>query len=226
MTRVRSYYRTRDATIEGSVKYAIGENGKRIGFITTFFSDSKGRKGKRYEMPSAEFRRIIAQNIDKIEKRLGTRILRTSEGFIMSPLGAGYYGMPFRLANGNLLKISKDPTEGGSALFWKESQKKNPLLLSGTCKIYNVFSVKKLNKKFKKGRRYYYFIEREEVDVTFVPSPIRQYLSQFMNDFHVVCSSSTERSRRVYLNKAKITIEKLRRHAKGLAKVLGYLCCS
>ena len=222
MARVRSYYRSMNTSIDGAVKYAIGENGKRIGFITRYFSDSKGRGGKRYEMPSAEFRRIVAQNLSKIEKKLGTTLLRTSDGHILEPLGAGYYGMPFRLSNGNLLKISKDTTEGGSALFWKGSQRKNPSLLCGSCKVYNVFSVKKVSKKFKKGRRYYYFIEREEVDVTFVPSPLRQYLDQFMNEFHIVCSSETDRSRLVYLKKAKITVEQIRRHAPGLAKVLGY----
>jgi hypothetical protein len=207
----------------GTVRYAIGKNKKRIGFLTTFFSQDGRRRTKSLEVPSPEFRRIIAQNLEGIEKKLGSRILRTSNGHILSPLGAGHWGVVFRLTNGNVLKVSKDPTEGGSALFWKETQSKKPETLMGTAKVYNVFSVRKPMKSAKSGRRYYYFIEREEIDPeSYIPSPIRQYLNKFINEFHAFCSSSSANYSHLYLKRAKIALESLRKHAPGMAKALCY----
>lgn len=208
----RGYY---DDNIQGTVKYARTDDGKMLGFLTKV--KSKSKKSGRFEEPSAEFRRIIARNINKIEKRLGSKILRTSKGLIAGSLGSGYWGVVFRLSNGNVLKVSKDPTEGGSAAFWKEKQKSKPDLLKGTAKVYDVFSVKR-----KKDKRLFYFVEREEVDTqSYIPSPVRQYLNKFVDEFHMFCSSNSKYSY-LYLERAKIALEGLRRHSKGMAIALSY----
>ena len=201
----------------GAIKYARTKSGEMLGFLTKPRGSYRRRKSAAKESPSPEVRRIIAQNIDKIEKKLGTKFLRTNSGLINSPLGYGYFGVVFRLDNGNVLKVSLDTTEGGSAIFWKEHQEKNPKLLAGTAKVYKVFSIRRKDKK------YFYFIEREAVDAdSYIPYPVRQYLNKFIDEFHQFCSSDSKKYSYIYLERAKIAIEGLRRHSKGLADVLSF----
>lgn len=211
----RNNYESYASDVYGSVKHAKMSDGKMLGFIV---KNSRSKRTKTKEEPSPEVRRIIAQNIDKIEKQLGTRFLKTSDGVISKTLGSGYWGVVFRLANGNVLKVSTDTTEGGSAFFWKENQSKNPDLLSGTAKVYKVFSIRRA-----KDRKYFYFIEREEVDPTsYVPYQVRQYLNKFVDEFHQFCSTSSQRYAYLYLERAKIAIEGLARHSKSLSNVLSF----
>ena len=92
---------------ESIVRYARGKNGVKVGFLVGVKNPRKRRKTDRVELPRAEFRRVIAENLDKIEKILKTKFLRTKSGNIRLPLGAGYWGVAFLLENGNVLKISR-----------------------------------------------------------------------------------------------------------------------
>ena len=199
----------------GTIRYAKRTNGKRIGFIVAASRSERRRKSRLRESPSPEMRRLIAQNIDKIEKKLKSHILRTERGFIAMSLGEGHWGVAYRLTNGHVLKITRDPTEGGSALFWKESQKKNPKLLSGTAKVHKVFGVKKSDKT-------YYFIEREYVDVpNYCPVPIRQYLNKYVDEFNKFCTVDNKYSY-IYLERARLATEQLKKTTPGLSYVLQY----
>ena len=199
----------------GTIRYAIDSNRKRLGFIVSASRSGRRRKSRFKESPNPEMRRLIAKNIEKIEKKLKSRILRTERGFIAMSLGEGHWGVAYRLTNGNVLKITRDPTEGGSALFWKESQRKNPKLLSGSTKIYKVFGVKE-------NKKNYSFIEREYVDVpNYCPVPIRQYLSKYIDEFNNFCTINNKHSY-LFLERAQIAIEQLKRTTPGLSLCLSY----
>ena len=213
--RKRATFLNTDLEDWGTIRYAIGPNRKKIGFIVAGSRSNRRRKSRIKESPDPEMRRMIAQNLHKIEKRIKSHILKTERGFIAMSLGEGHWGVAYRLTNGHVLKITRDPTEGGSALFWKEAQKKNPKLLSGTTKIHNVFGVKK-------GKKKYYFIEREYVDVpNYCPIPIRQYLNKYVDEFNNFCTIDNKYSY-IYLERARIAIEQLKKTTPGLALALQY----
>jgi len=213
--RRRATFLNTDLEEWGTIRYAIDHEGKKLGFIVAGSRSKRRRKSRVKESPDQNMRSMIAKNLHKIEKKIKSRILRTENGFISMSLGEGHWGVAYRLTNGNVLKITRDPTEGGSALFWKESQRKNPKLLSGTTKIFNVFGVKKRTTK-------YFFIEREYVDVpNYCPIPIRQYLNKFVDEFNNFCSINNKYSY-IYLERARIAIEQLKKTTPGLALVLQY----
>ena len=111
--------------------------GKNSWVVFTVFG--QGKNSGVY--PSAKIRRAIAPNLNEIESYIGTRFTRT-KGRIVAPIGAGAWGVVFKLEDGTCLKVSTDPVEGANALFFMKAQAKQPSLLDGTAKIYNVFKIK------------------------------------------------------------------------------------
>ena len=55
----------------GTIRYALGHDRKKVGFIVASSRSNRRRKSRIKESPSPEMRRMIAQNLHKIEKKHG-----------------------------------------------------------------------------------------------------------------------------------------------------------
>ena len=180
------------------------------------------------ETPKAELRRVIAWNINKIEKRIKTQFSRSKKtsilfpnksGSIVLPFGQGSYGAVFRLLDGRVIKITTDETEAAAAIFWKISQNKNPKLLNGTAAVYDVF------KMYNKQKKEYYGIVREEVDIPIMcPRILENTLDRYICHFLDYCAIKNRKSTLalIELNRSRIALSSVKLVSKGLGNALEY----
>ena len=198
---------------QGPVRKAKLADGSMIGFTVDTIHKSTNRRTKIKEYPNKKMRDAIAKNLHKIEKRLGIKLLRTNKGDIAQPEGSGYFGTAFLLEDGKIFKVSLDETEGGSSLFWMESQKKNSRLLAGSAKVFDVF-------QFKERKDTFYCSVREYVGIDYIPPSIRLYLGKYVQEFHGFCMGPDEDDASFSLERSKIAIEQLKKTAPGIAYCL------
>ena len=193
--------------------------GKKGWIVFTVVGDFGQPTTKASLLPSARFRRVIAQNIDAMESYIGTQFTRAADGRIVSVIGGGAWGVVFRLENGSCLKVSADPVEGANALFWKQRQAKKPSLLSGTTKVYDVFKIKdKQGKLFSCVRREYVDIPR------YFPASLEGGLRIYQDNLIMLCQSRSKLDARknVWFQAARMGLDTARPKAKGLVTALSY----
>ncbi len=193
--------------------------GKQTWVTFTVVGDFGRPTAKSSLLPSARFRRAIAQNIEEMEAFMGTNFSRAADGRIVSVIGGGAWGVVFRLENGSCLKVSADPVEGANALFWKQRQVKKPSLLSGTTKVYDVFKIKdKQGKLFSCVRREYVDIPR------YFPTSLEAGLRLYQDNLIMLCESRSQMQSRknIWFQAARMGLETAKPKAKGLVNALAY----
>jgi hypothetical protein len=129
--------------------------------------------------PEGWLRETLALNLEKIEARIGTRLVR-SGGVISRPLGCGAFGCVFRLEDGRVFKITSDDSEGAYSLWIyrlqqaKARTKVGPVL-AVTARVDDVFRFPR-RKRVDGQLAVIYGIVREQVGSAShaIPRPLRK----------------------------------------------------
>ena len=180
--------------------------------------------------PEAWLRLAVAKNLENIEDRMGTTILREKK-IINIPLGCGAYGCVFQLADGRVLKVTSDEAEGPLSYWIMGLQKKGQKIkgfhiLEMTSKIDDVFAFPNRVKLYGENSPVYGIV-REEVapPEVRIPEKLMDAVDFYTDGWDSYCQTDERGGRVIGVAVARLGLKKIRRsgtHGRAMASLLEY----
>ncbi|MAG25772.1 hypothetical protein CMI47_09360 [Candidatus Pacearchaeota archaeon] len=180
--------------------------------------------------PEVWLRLAVAKNLDKIEDRIGTTILREHRT-ITAPLGCGAFGCVFRLADGRVLKVTSDEAEGPLSFWVLRMQRKRKVIkghpiISMTAKMHDVFLFPKKVQLYGEWAPVYGIV-REEVDdpEVDVPQLLLDAVDFYTDGWDSYCQAMEDGGRIIGAAIARQGLRKIRRagrDGRAMAALLEY----
>ena len=180
--------------------------------------------------PEIWLRLAVAKNLEKLEDRMGTTIIRENRT-VNPPLGCGAYGCVFQLADGRVLKVTSDEAEGPLTHWIMGLQRKSQRIkgfhiIEMTTKIDDVFVFPKKVQLYGENSPVYGIV-REEVDPPKVgiPQALMDAVDFYTDGWDGYCQTEERGGRVIGVSIARLGLKKIRRSGapgKAMASLLEY----